>query len=90
MKTTTRIRGRALQALRTRLLSDNPLCVVCQGNGITTPATELDHIKALGHGGTNDVDNLQGLCRNCHDDKTRADMGQTQRAKFDTLGRVIW
>jgi hypothetical protein len=35
------------------------------------PATfEVDHIKRLQHGGTNDIDNLQALCPNCHRNKT--------------------
>tara|TARA_Y100001935_G_C17299160_1_gene508038 strand:- start:524 stop:1141 length:618 start_codon:yes stop_codon:yes gene_type:complete len=31
---------------------------------------EVDHIKKLGHGGTNDVNNLEALCRECHGKKT--------------------
>ena len=31
---------------------------------------EVDHIKALYKGGTNDLDNLVALCRNCHGKKT--------------------
>lgn len=34
---------------------------------------EVDHIVSLEHGGTNDSDNLQALCRNCHGNKTMED-----------------
>ena len=85
-----RIRGRTLQTLRKRQLSANPLCVMCQAKGKTTVATELDHIVALVNGGSNDDDNLQGLCAPCHVQKTRADLGYTPRATFDANARVRW
>ena len=31
---------------------------------------EVDHITPLYKGGTNDLNNLQALCRNCHGQKT--------------------
>ena len=31
---------------------------------------EVDHIRRLDQGGTNDVNNLVALCRNCHGEKT--------------------
>jgi hypothetical protein len=31
---------------------------------------EVDHVKRLDQGGTNDVGNLVALCRNCHGEKT--------------------
>jgi hypothetical protein len=31
---------------------------------------EVDHDKRLEHGGTNELDNLSALCRNCHGEKT--------------------
>ena len=31
---------------------------------------EVDHIQELQHGGTNHIDNLVALCRNCHGKKT--------------------
>ncbi len=34
---------------------------------------EVDHIKPLYQGGTNDLHNLQALCRNCHGRKTAED-----------------
>lgn len=35
-------------------------------------ATEIDHIIELDKGGTNDLDNLQPLCKACHKAKTSA------------------
>ena len=74
-----RIRGRALQALRARLLRQNPLCVICASKGRVTLATELDHAVALCNGGTNDESNLQGLCAECHKVKTAQDKGHKPR-----------
>jgi 5-methylcytosine-specific restriction protein A len=74
---TPRIRGRALQAIRARVLSANPLCVECEAKGIVAEATEVDHIVALGLGGTDhphDDTNRQGLCDDCHAAKSKADM----------------
>jgi hypothetical protein len=34
---------------------------------------EIDHRKRLEYGGTNDVDNLIALCRNCHGEKTASE-----------------
>lgn len=76
--------------IRAAVLRCNPLCVSCEANGRTTAATEVDHIKPLHKGGTDDPDNLQGLCRDCHADKTRRDLGQKDRARFDASGRVVW
>lgn len=35
-------------------------------------ATEIDHIIELDQGGSNDLDNLQPLCKACHTKKTSA------------------
>jgi 5-methylcytosine-specific restriction protein A len=32
---------------------------------------ELDHIKPLASGGTNDIDNIQLLCKSCHKEKSQ-------------------
>jgi 5-methylcytosine-specific restriction endonuclease McrA len=37
------------------------------------PSKEDDHIIPLWKGGTNDRENQQYLCRNCHGEKTRKD-----------------
>jgi 5-methylcytosine-specific restriction protein A len=43
----------------------------CKGcNNLLDETYEIDHILALEDGGTNDLENLQALCRNCHGKKT--------------------
>jgi 5-methylcytosine-specific restriction endonuclease McrA len=41
-----------------------------QCNQQLTAWFEVDHVKRLDQGGTNDVNNLVALCRNCHGEKT--------------------
>tara|TARA_Y100001970_G_C14046224_1_gene756471 strand:+ start:108 stop:689 length:582 start_codon:yes stop_codon:yes gene_type:complete len=43
----------------------------CNKCGMKLSASfEVDHKKDLQYGGTNHVDNLEALCRNCHGEKT--------------------
>lgn len=49
---------------------DKWLCQVCLSHGRPTQATEVDHIRPKSHGGTDDADNLQAICRQCHKAKT--------------------
>lgn len=70
-----RIRGRRLQAIRSRLLRANPLCVMCSARGIYRAATQVDHVVALANGGADDDSNRQGLCDDCHAVKTAHDLG---------------
>lgn len=59
---TTRIRGRRLQELRTRLFYQDPFCVECRKEGYFTRWTQRDHIIPLAYGGKDDETNQQGLC----------------------------
>jgi 5-methylcytosine-specific restriction enzyme A len=43
-------------------------CMHC--NALLDYSYEIDHIQPLYQGGTNDLSNLQALCRNCHGRKT--------------------
>ncbi len=70
---TTRVRGRQLQRNRARLFSDEPLCRTCRAGGRVTVATIRDHIVPLAEGGTDADDNVQPLCQDCSDIKTRAE-----------------
>lgn len=57
--------------IRARVLKNNPLCADPDGvHTFPEPATEVDHIKPLRMGGTNQYDNLQSLCKSCHSRKT--------------------
>jgi len=49
---------------------DSFLCQHCYAQGVFTRATHVDHIKPKSQGGTNDLSNLQGLCKACHATKT--------------------
>jgi len=54
--------------LRQMVLNEEPLCRMCHKAGRITPADAVDHIKP--HGGDWELfisrDNLQALCRECH------------------------
>ena len=38
-------------------------------------SVEVDHIIPVTKGGTDERDNLQGICKECHEEKTRKDLG---------------
>lgn len=59
--------------LRTLVLAQSPLCVVCVAEGRTRAASHVDHIDA--DTSNNDLSNLQGLCRPCHSSKTAREDG---------------
>lgn len=76
-KTTERGYGWAWQKRRERiLLRDCGLCQVCRKEGRVKEATDVDHIVQKADGGTDDDDNLQSICRDCHKAKTAADRGR--------------
>jgi 5-methylcytosine-specific restriction protein A len=68
-----RITGRALQGIRRRHFEQNPLCVRCQKKGRITAATQIDHDRPLWDGGADDASNRQGLCDDCHAEKTASE-----------------
>ena len=71
-----RARDRAMAKAPTQalLLAAEPLCRLCKAQGRRTPATEVDHIAAVAHGGDPwDLGNLQAACRACHAAKTGRD-----------------
>lgn len=76
---TKRVTGRKLQAMRADLFSRNPLCVECDRQGRVTLATQRDHIVPLAEGGQDDDSNVQGLCLECHDEKSLAERLRGQR-----------
>lgn len=49
---------------------DKHLCQECLRNGRYTPAETVDHITAKANGGTDDLSNLESLCKPCHRAKT--------------------
>ena len=76
-----------MQRLRTRIMQDQPLCKMCDEKGLVTPGAEMDHILPIFMGGSNDDDNLQMLCVECHRKKTAEDLGVRYRP---TIGPDGW
>ena len=60
----------AWQRLRARVAAEEPYCRLCLAAGRRTPTEHIDHIKPKAAGGTDDRDNLRGLCRTCHNRRT--------------------
>lgn len=76
---TKRITGRKLQAMRAELFARDPLCAECKRQGRVTLATQRDHIKSLAEGGADADDNVQGLCADCHEAKSKAESARGVR-----------
>lgn len=62
--------GGRWQRVRAMYLRNHPVCVACEREGRTTPATDVDHIVPRRRGGSDDESNLQALCHSCHSAKT--------------------
>lgn len=76
-----RVTGRKLQRLRAELFERDPLCAECKRQGRVTLATQRDHIQPLEEGGEDAETNVQGLCADCHDAKSKAERARgVQRA----------
>lgn len=82
----SRIRGRKLQEIRKEFLAKHPLCARCSAQGFITPAVEVDHVQALHNGGKDEDGNRQALCKPCHLEKTKEDMGWTKVNGCDVNG----
>lgn len=66
-----RLQGRRGVEQRQRRLRLYPLCVDCLSQGRVTQSEVLDHIVPLAKGGTDNDDNIRGLCLPHHHDRTR-------------------
>lgn len=80
-----RLSGRRLQARNERILAANPLCVCCQAKGRVRAAVEIDHRIPLHLGGQDTEDNLQALCKECHDQKS----AQEARDRAEGVGMHV-
>lgn len=74
-----RVTGRRLQQAREALFRAKPLCVMCQADGRVTLATERDHRVPLAEGGTDDPENIQGLCKDHHRQKTKREAARAMQ-----------
>lgn len=75
--------GRRLQKARERLFRDNPLCAECLRQGRVALATQRDHITPLFEGGADDCTNEQGLCDDCHREKSLAEALRARRRAME-------
>lgn len=74
--------------LRTRKIQNNPICEVCEANGLSTPATEVHHktpVESVSHElGMKQLmfsyDNLQSLCHSCHSEIHRCAFSHSKEA----------
>lgn len=73
---TVRTRGETWRHIRKAQLQREPLCRCCSAAGRVMLAVEVDHVRPLAEGGTDDPGNLQSLCHDCHVVKTRADIAR--------------
>jgi hypothetical protein len=67
-------KGRNISPLQKKMVAYNQSWKCKNCNNILDYTYEVDHIIPLYKGGTNHMDNLQALCRNCHGRKTINDM----------------
>jgi len=66
--------------LRRVKLSMNPLCQHCLKRNITKAANVVDHIKTMSEGGeVLNIENLQSLCKYCHDSKTSKEINARRK-----------
>jgi len=84
--------GDAWRKIRKATLRGQPLCALCLMGGKINPAVIVDHKVPLEDGGTNAQDNLQPLCKRCHDAiKTPADiLERKNRQNAGIILHVAW
>ena len=70
----------ALRKLRRELLVEHPVCMIC-GQAM---AREIDHLKPVSEGGTNERLNLITVCSPCNREKGR---GEKLRGIYRGVGR---
>ena len=83
-KDVRKLRNSTIYRKRRRdFLNRFPLCATCREKGLTVLAEELDHIKPVEQDpeGFWDESNWQGLCVECHIDKTTLENTVDKAAK---------
>lgn len=76
-----RKRGRAGQRDRAAVLAEEPFCRLCLEHGQHVRAVEVDHIKPLAFGGSDDRSNKQALCKPCHAAKSASERKNAPRSQ---------
>lgn len=83
--------GTAWDKLRLVILRrDAYLCQPCLAQGRPTPATEVDHVTPKAKGGTDDEDNLQAICSECHREKSTREAAEAQGRRKVQIGLDGW
>lgn len=84
--------GDAWRKTRKATLRGQPLCALCLVGGKVVPAVIVDHKVPLEDGGTNAQENLQPLCKRCHDAvKTPADVNERKKQEnASVVLHVAW
>ena len=80
-----RIRGGALQVIRSRILTRDAgmcRCARCLRDGFTRPASIVDHRTPLWAGGKETDSNRQAISRECHDLKSAHEAACRARGVF--------
>lgn len=54
-------------------MREEPFCRLCLANGVKRKSDQVDHIKPLSRGGSDQRSNKQALCLECHDAKSKAE-----------------
>jgi len=63
--------GRPWRRIRARVLKrDCGMCVPCRQAERFTLAVDVDHVRPVWEGGTDDDGNLQSICSDCHKEKS--------------------
>lgn len=75
------------KVLRAIVKEEEPLCRHCLLKGLAVDTKEIDHILSVNRGGKAfDRENLQGLCRPCHLNKSRGEARASKGAPGHSLG----
>jgi GTPase SAR1 family protein len=70
---------------RVEFLLAHPSCEIDDcGKTLTMSNFEIDHIHPLSAGGTNEPENLQALCKECHFDKTQLEKDNNEHIKLSS------
>jgi len=84
-----KVAGATLTARSKRIKArDGYRCQMCGAVHIPEDM-EVDHITPIFRGGSEDDDNLQSLCKPCHEDKTASDMGYRIKPQIGADGWPI-
>lgn len=76
--------------LRLGFVAQNPLCLHCEQYGIITAGYIVDHIVEIEDGGAIfDINNLQHLCKSCHNAKTaREKIKRGKKKSLNGFGNI--